>query len=376
VNVNPVLQRELRERMRGQRAMYILTAYLALLVGIFYFVYHAQAGTRTGLDIVVAPTEVAQIGRGIYEWVLFFMMLLVLFLVPGLTSGAIAGERERQTLIPMQVTLLKPRSIVLGKISASLAFLFLLIVAALPLFSLSYLIGGISLTQALEGLAIVVVTGIVYACITVGCSALVKRVQTATVLAYGVVLVTVMGTFLVYTAAGLVDGTPTLSATSTSKHPPAVILVTNPLALTAAVIARDPDTKDTGARANSPFEPIRRIVEPLRRDGTAGGGSSSGSSNPGTTVPPTTVPLSAPVIMPGGGFVGGGIAFTGPAVGVSGTVPGTTVPAASGGGGGGGPSGATFVPFIQSSLLLMVGFAVAAIWLASIRLRIPAELER
>ena len=36
MNVNPVLQRELRERMRGPRAMFIVTGYLGLLVGIFY----------------------------------------------------------------------------------------------------------------------------------------------------------------------------------------------------------------------------------------------------------------------------------------------------------------------------------------------------
>ncbi len=368
--INPVLQRELRERMRGSRAMWMLTAYLGLLVGIFFFVYHAQSGSKTGLDIVVAPTEVAQIGRGIFEWVLFFMMLLVLFLVPGLTSGAIAGERERQTLIPMQVTMLKPRSIVIGKVMASLAFLFLLIVAALPLFSLSYLIGGIGLDQALEGLGIVVITGIVYACITVGCSALVKRVQTATVLAYGIVLVTVMGTFLLYTAAGLIDGTPTLSATSSSKHPPAVLLITNPVALTAAVIARDPNQADTGARTNSPFEPIRRIVEPLRRDGSTSG-SGSGATTSGTSVPSTTVPIAVPQL--GGQFIGGGVAFS--SIDPSGTVPGT-VPTGAGSGGGGGGSTATFAPFIQSSLLLMIGFAIAAIWLAAIRLRIPAEVER
>ncbi len=402
---NPVLQRELRERMSGSRAMWILTGYLGLLVGIFYFVYHAQAGAQTGLDIVIAPTEVAQIGRGIFEWVLFFMLLLVLFLVPGLTSGAIAGERERQTLIPMQVTLLTPRSIVVGKVMASLAFLFLLIVAALPLFSLSYLIGGIDLIQVIEGLGIVVITGIVYACITVGCSAVVKRVQTATVLSYGVVLLTVMGTFLLYTAAGLVDGTPTLSATSSSAHPPAVILIANPLALTAAVIARDPDQPDTGARSISPFAPIRRVVEPLRRDGT-GGGSGSGS---GTTTGTAVGPAVGPAVGGGsGGLIGGDVPV--PAVattivvavdgsapvpfsatsdgstlgargGAANAGPGTTVgtaPGATSGSGGGSSSGLapTFDPFIRASLVLMIGLALASVWLASIRLRIPAEVER
>jgi ABC-type transport system involved in multi-copper enzyme maturation permease subunit len=354
--------------MRGPRAMFIVTAYLGLLVGIFFYVYHAQAGGKTGLTVAIAPTEVAQIGRGIFEWVLFFMMLLVLFLVPGLTSGAIAGERERQTLVPMQVTMLKPRSIVIGKVMASLAFLFLLIVASMPLFALSYLIGGISLVQAIEGLGVVVATGVIYACITVGCSSVVKRVQTATVLAYGVVLFTVMGTFLIYTAAGIAAGEPTLSATSSSDHPPAVILITNPLAVTAAVIARDPNAPDLGTKTNSPMEPIRRLVEPLRRDGEPAAGPSGGSTT-GTTARPTvtTVRFGGPVAVgPDGQIVREQQTTT-----TAGTVP----PASSGG-----PSGpaeeATFVPFIESSAVLMIGLALACIWLSAIRLRIPAEVER
>jgi ABC-type transport system involved in multi-copper enzyme maturation permease subunit len=370
MRVNPVLQRELRERMRGPRAMFIVTAYLGLLVGIFFYVYHAQAGGKTGLTVAIAPTEVAQIGRGIFEWVLFFMMLLVLFLVPGLTSGAIAGERERQTLIPMQVTLLKPRSIVVGKVMASLAFLFLLIIASFPLFALSYLIGGISLIQAIEGLGVVVVTGIVYACITVGCSAVVKRVQTATVLAYGVVLFTVMGTFLIYTAAGIAAGDPTLSATSSSSHPPSLILITNPLAVTAAVIARDPDAPDLGTKTNSPMEPIRRLVEPLRRDGTDVGGTPDGSTT-GTTVKKTTTTI--------GNFRGGPAIAIGPNGQIINGQPTTTagtVPPSADSGTSGTASQATFAPFIQSSAVLMIGLALACIWLSAIRLRIPAEVER
>lgn len=358
MSINPVLQRELRERMRGPRAVILLTGYLALLVGIFYFVYHAQAGGKTGVGASIAPTEVARIGRGIFEWVLFFMMLLVLFLVPGLTSGAIAGERERQTLIPMQVTMLKARSIVFGKIMASLAFLFLLVIATAPLFSLSYLIGGISLTQASKGLAVVVFTGVVLACLTAAASAAVRRVQTATVLAYGLVLVMIIATFLVYSAAGLL--TSTSSTASKNDHPPAAILVANPLALTATVIAAEADQVDAGERTNSPFQPIRDLVEPLRRDDQAPAPDVKTTT---TTAGPftTTIPVA---ILDGKLQVG----TTTP-----GTTPDKNLASVAGGGR---PEPPSFAPFIESSMMLLAGLSIAAVWFAALRLRIPAEVER
>ena len=110
MRINPVLEREVRERMRGTRSVVVLTIYLVLLIGIFFLVYSALTGSSSGSS-TVAPTEVARLGRSIFEYVLFFMLLLVIFLVPGFTSAAVAGERERQTLIPMQITLLRPRDL-------------------------------------------------------------------------------------------------------------------------------------------------------------------------------------------------------------------------------------------------------------------------
>ena len=96
LRVNPVLERELRERMRTTGAVVLLTLYLALMVGVFLLVYKGQS-SGSGFTSTIAPTEVARVGRGIFETVLFLMSLLVLFIVPGYTAAAIAGERERQS---------------------------------------------------------------------------------------------------------------------------------------------------------------------------------------------------------------------------------------------------------------------------------------
>jgi len=62
--------------------------------------------------------------------------------VPGLTSGAISGERERQTLDVLLVTPLSPGEIVVSKLLATSAFITLLVVATLPLYILAFSYGG------------------------------------------------------------------------------------------------------------------------------------------------------------------------------------------------------------------------------------------
>lgn len=250
---NPVLTRELKERMRGQRAWFVLMLYLLMLGGILVLVYQGRTGQSPNQFGQPLALESAAIGRSIFEWLVFFMLLLVLFLVPGVTSGAIAGERERQTLVPLQMTLLRPHSIVLGKVASSLAFLMLLVVATLPLLSISYLIGGVTMVQVVKALAAVLGTGVVLACLTVACSAAFKRVQGATVVAYGLALALCLGTFMLYGAAALIDRSRGVDRTD----PPAELLLANPLVAAADML--DPSSGQTG-NVDSPFDPLKELL--------------------------------------------------------------------------------------------------------------------
>ena len=169
--VNPVLARELTERMRGPRAMVMLSGYLVVLGLVLVLVYRSKvdaANSRFGGSPVV---ELATAGQGIFEWTLLFTMLLVLFLVPGFTAGSVVGERERQTLMPMQVSLLRPRSIILGKLGASVVFTLLLVLATLPLLTVAYLIGGVTFPEIVKGLAMVMFTAVGIGAISLACSA-------------------------------------------------------------------------------------------------------------------------------------------------------------------------------------------------------------
>jgi ABC-2 type transport system permease protein len=254
VTVNPVLRRELVERMRGSRAAVVLTVYLTLLSGIFYLVYRIVRDTRVD-PWESAASQIASAGRGIFEWLVFFMVLLVLFLVPGITSGAIAGERERQTLVPLQVTMLRPVSILLGKVGASTAFLLLLLVATMPLLAVSYLIGGVSIPQVMSAVVMVGYIGLALAAITAGISACVKRVQAATVLAYALTLALVIGTLLLYATANLVDA----SRGTDEADAPGWILAPNPLAALADVV--EGDERGDGIAGTSPFDGLMVLID-------------------------------------------------------------------------------------------------------------------
>jgi len=260
--LNPVLARELRVRLRGGRTWILLTVYLVLLGLICLLVYEAESGNGGavtdrffeggGFGGAAQPTQFASVGRAIFEWLVFFMLLLVLFLVPGLTAGAIAGERERQTLVPLQVSLLRPWQIVVGKLGASFAFLALLVVATAPLLAIAYLIGGVTVGGVLRGLGLILFTGLVLTGITMVASAVFRRVQAATVASYALVLVLTLGSFLAYQAARIVDR----SRGTDPANAPAALLATNPLFTAADLLAEDDVADDGSGGIGSPFDPM------------------------------------------------------------------------------------------------------------------------
>ena len=188
--VNPILARELRSRTRRPGGIITLTLFLLLLIGIAAIVWSVNRSVGSSFDIEEAAN--ARVGLQIFEGVMTTMMFLIAFIVPALTAPAIAGERDRQTLIPLQVSLLTPRQIILGKMSAALAFMVLLIVASTPMLAVSYVIGGITAMSVLRGLVAVLIVAMLFGAIGILCSALPKRTAAAVVLAYGLTIVIVI----------------------------------------------------------------------------------------------------------------------------------------------------------------------------------------
>ena len=182
---NPVILKELRGRMRGGQAFVLLTIYLGLIAMFILFVYSVISPAYSYAFDASARQDA---GKAIFGTVVLLELLLVSFIAPGLTAGAITSEREHQTYELLRTTLLSARSLVLGKLGSAFAYIFLLILTAVPLQSLAFLLGGVGLGELIVSELMLVVTAVFFCTLGIFFSSLVKRTLAATVSSYAAIL--------------------------------------------------------------------------------------------------------------------------------------------------------------------------------------------
>lgn len=190
--INPILLKELRTRMRGVRPYGIITLFLITLIASGYGIYHLVLEQQQfGIALMSA-----HVGQAIFTGLALWLVFLVVFLAPALTSSAISVERELLTYDMLMATPLKPVHLLWGKLMAALSYLVLLIVAAIPVFSVVLMFGGVTSLQVFKTLTLLVATAVTYGSIGLFFSALFRRTLTATIVSYIIVLLMIGGTFI------------------------------------------------------------------------------------------------------------------------------------------------------------------------------------
>jgi len=189
--INPVLLKEIKVKMRSWKAAGIIGGYLFILAAVALFITYANTND------MYASTINPQFSIGAYTGIAVIQFILILFIAPALTSGAIAGEREKQTLDLLLCTKLAPRSIVIGKLLASMSHILILIVASIPMFSIVFLYGGISVLEIAQLFGFYIVTAIMAGSVGIFFSTYVKRTIAATVLTYALGIFMCFGTIFV-----------------------------------------------------------------------------------------------------------------------------------------------------------------------------------
>lgn len=231
---NPVMLKELRGQMRGWRAFVVLTIYLLLLgcvTGGLYASVYASSSVMASMGRGVAG---ATAGRTLFGGIVLLGLLLVCFIAPAFTVGSIAGERERLTYDLLVITLLRPRSIVAGKLGSALAYVVLLILAALPLQSLAFILGGVTLAEVLIALVGLLVTALISASMGLFFSSLVRSTILSTVLTYAMVLfltvgIPVVGVMMLTPVIALLsDSTPSWQVQALMVYGLGFLACTNP----------------------------------------------------------------------------------------------------------------------------------------------------
>ncbi len=187
---NPVILKELRGRMRGNRAFVVLSVYLGLMSLFAILLYLAYTASLT--TTVYSPGNQI-VGKVVFAGLVGIELFLVCFIAPAFTAGAISGERERQTYELLRTTLLPARSLVLGKLTSALSFIVLLLFVAVPLETLAFLLGGVAPEEVLISLVMLIVTALASGSSGIFFSALMRRTLGASVLTYAFALIAVLG---------------------------------------------------------------------------------------------------------------------------------------------------------------------------------------
>jgi ABC-type transport system involved in multi-copper enzyme maturation permease subunit len=210
---NPIVAKEYRSRMRTWRSPLAMMIYIVLIAGLGYLMFSSMVASSSGFG-----AQAPNYGQQLFKYLVVFQMILIAFIAPALTAGAISGERERQTIDLLFVTRLAPFAIIWGKLLASMSFVVLLLLLSVPIFSLVFLFGGVELDQVLYCFLVTLLGALTLGLIGVAFSTLLRRTLAATVASYVAAFAIVFGTL----GYGLILPTKIDPNSSSFPAPPAV----------------------------------------------------------------------------------------------------------------------------------------------------------
>ena len=187
---NPVYQKEIKMSVRTVRfALLIMTFNGILAVLSLLSLYGAI--NRSRFFGSVQFTNVIQT----YSTVAFIEFSMFMLLVPAITAGSISGEKERRTLDLLLTSRMSAVSIIIGKLTASLHMVRILVISSLPVLSFVFIFGGIRIRDLLSVLVALLITGTFAGSVGILFSTISRKTMTATVLSYGSLIVLIFGSY-------------------------------------------------------------------------------------------------------------------------------------------------------------------------------------
>lgn len=180
----PLLGKELLEQA-AKKQMYLLrVVYAVLLFGAFCIYYFQH----------LAEGEVLTLGRGLgpFAFLVSAQFVAILLFLPPLMAGAIAQEKERDTLGLLFLTDLSPWELILQKYIGRLIPMLTLLFLSLPLLAVAYSLGGVSTAMLCSSAVSLFATTLVVGALALECSAHQATTFSALVRTWGLCLVFAM----------------------------------------------------------------------------------------------------------------------------------------------------------------------------------------
>jgi ABC-type transport system involved in multi-copper enzyme maturation permease subunit len=224
--ISAIIVKELRSRMRGRRAFVIVTIHVLLLAVLAWMLMRLNEEQNSGMSFGGQVNFAsAAIGRGIFVGLMVLQTLMVAVLAPAATAGAISSEREHQTLELLAVTPISSLAIVLGKLVSALVWVFVLILASIPVTALVFVFGGVAPDDMVRAYVVLFATTIGLGSVGIFFSTLTRRTGASTGLTFVATLALVVGSVFLW---AFLSNTSETDNTGLRRQPPEALLYLNP----------------------------------------------------------------------------------------------------------------------------------------------------
>lgn len=229
---NPVCIKEMKLSVRTKKTAAGLFVFNAILAVLALFSYYIMFGIEQGVAYsYVTLSSVIYL----YAIIAVMEMAMIAFVIPSITAGSIAGEREKQTLEILLTTRLTPWQIVTGKLISSISTLLLYIVSSLPILCIVFSIGGVSVWDMLQIVLYIFVLAIYIGSFGILFSTIFKKSIIATVYTYGMLIVVTLVTYVIIPVAYALKNTDTNQPVDVGNL--VVINLLNPMVSAMALIS-------------------------------------------------------------------------------------------------------------------------------------------
>ena len=151
---NPIVVRVVsaggkRTRHFWARLVYLVVLFVVILVA-------GGAGLKTA-----SLVELAKQSTNTFMWVSMVQLFLMSFIAPVFTAAAITQEKDANTFHILLTTPLSNAQIVLGSLFSRLYFVWVMLLAGLPIFCITMLYGGVTTAEVFQSFALAACTGLV-----------------------------------------------------------------------------------------------------------------------------------------------------------------------------------------------------------------------
>jgi ABC-type Na+ efflux pump permease subunit len=155
--IGPVFAREAAIAPRRIKIYIARTTYALALLVLMCTAWLVLTGTQLVRD----SGDLARFGAALFQILAPLQLALAAFFAALLAASEVAHEKDRRTLVLLLLTRMSNGELVFGKLLASLLNVLVMLLAALPVFFLAALLGGVSYGQILRAFAVTLATVLV-----------------------------------------------------------------------------------------------------------------------------------------------------------------------------------------------------------------------